>query len=728
MKNILSLVRRDVRHATRNVMASIVLFGLVIIPSLFTWFNVIASWDPFANTSNLKVAVASADDGFQGDLMPIRINVGEQVLSELRANDGLDWVITSEDDAIDGTRSGAYYAAIVLPPSFSSDMMTFYAAGADRTSIDFYTNEKKNALAPKITEQGAEGVSSQISEAFTVTLSEVVLGLVSSVSDYLSDDDTQAALTRVEARVAGIETQLRASARTADTLSSLVNTSIPLVDSAESLVSAAGDAFDDTSNAVGGGVAAVGDLKSTLEGATQSLVDALGSAAGSYDAVGARIDELYAQAGSTSASQAAALNALADSVQAQVDQLTALKATLETEVGPSLPESAQAGFSRVIASLDNSIARQEGVRDRMRQAASDIAAGNEGAQQSHAGIADAVAEAKAALTDAQSAYRDGLKPQLDQLAATLDTISADVAGIKNDLAGSSSTLSGAAGSVRSVLTGAGEATEGIAKSLNETADKFAELERALAKAADTGDLSGLSEVIGAGPSVLATSLAEPVRVERTAVFPVVGFGAGMAPLYSVLALWVGALLMTVTIRVDVSNDVLPDRPELTLTQKYLGRYGVFALVGLAQSTLLMLGLVLFVQIEPAHPILLILAGWVISLVFTIIIYTFVVAFGNAGKALAVLLLVIQISGSGGAYPLQLLPVWFQNISPFLPATYAIEALRAAVAGTYGGDFWIALGTLALFVLPALLLGLVLRRPMIPFNRGLMEALESTKLM
>ncbi|MBP6685018.1 MAG: YhgE/Pip domain-containing protein, partial [Leucobacter sp.] len=169
-----------------------------------------ASWDPFANTSNLKVAVASSDEGFQSDLMPIRINVGEQVLSELRANDGLDWVITSKDDAIDGTRSGAYYAAIVLPPSFSSDMMTFYADGADRTDIDFYTNEKKNALAPKITEQGAEGVSSQISEAFTVTLSEVALSLVSSVSDYLSDDDTQAALTRVEARVAGIETQLRA--------------------------------------------------------------------------------------------------------------------------------------------------------------------------------------------------------------------------------------------------------------------------------------------------------------------------------------------------------------------------------------------------------------------------------------------------------------------------------------------------------------------------------------
>ena len=728
MNNILTLIRRDIRHATRNVMASIVLFGLVIIPSLFTWFNVIASWDPFANTSNLKVAVASTDAGFQSDLMPIRINVGEQVLSELRANDSLDWVITSEDDAIDGTRSGDYYAAIVLPESFSSDMMTFYADGADRTSIDFYTNEKKNALAPKITEQGAEGVSAQISEAFTVTLSEVALGLVSSVSDYLGDDATQAALTRVESRIGNIATQLRSSARTAETLSTLVESSIPLVDSAQSLVEAAGGAFSDTSSAVGSGVDAVEGLKGSLQGATQSLVDALGATEASYKAVGDRIDALYAQADRVGGSQAASLNSIADSVQVQIDQASALRDTLERDVQPVLPESGQAALTRVLTSIDESIARQEGVRDRMRGAAADIASGAATAQDSHAEIAAAIAEAKQAVADAKQAYAKGLKPQLDQLAVTLDGISASVGDIRADLAGSAAGLGGAADSVRTALTESGEATAKLATSLNKTADKFGELQRAIAQAADTGDLSALSEVIGAGPSVLATSLAEPLRVDRHAVFPIVGFGAGMAPLYSVLALWVGALLMTVTIRVDVNEETLPDRPELTPTEKYLGRYGIFALVGLAQSTLLTLGLVLFVQIEPAHPFLLILAGWVVSLVFTLIIYTAVVAFGNAGKALAVLLLVIQISGSGGAYPLELLPVWFQNISPFLPATYAIEALRAAVAGTYGADFWIALGWLALFTVPTLLLGLVLRRPMIAANRKLMAALESTKLM
>ena len=374
--------------------------------------------------------------------------------------------------------------------------------------------------------------------------------------------------------------------------------------------------------------------------------------------------------------------------------------------------------------LDDAIARQQNVHDLLTQAADDIASGGAAAQASRQQILDAIDDAQAALAAAQATYDSQLKPQLDQLAATLETIGDDMATAKSDLAG----LAGASGGASTALTRAQGVTSQIATSLGEAADTFDRVQGALVKAADTGDFDELSALIGADPSVLAAALAEPVRVDRTPVYPVVSFGAGMAPLYTVLSLWVGALLMTVAIRVDVNRRTLDTSAELSPTQKYLGRYGIFALLGLAQSTLVTVGLSLFVQIDPVHPFLFILAGWVASLVFTLIIYTAVVAFGNAGKALSVLLLVIQISGSGGAYPLQLLPQWFQSVSPFLPATHAINAMRAAIAGTYGADYWVSLGLLASFILPALLLGLVLRRPLISFNRGLAEALESTKLM
>lgn len=728
MSVILRLVGRDVRHATQNVMACIVIFGLVVIPSLFTWFNVIASWDPFANTSNLKVAVASTDTGYESDLIPVRINVGEQVLSALRANDDLDWVITTEDDAIDGTKSGAYYAAIVLPQSFSADMMTFYVDGAEHTDIALYTNEKKNALAPKITEQGADGVSAQITETFTKTLSEIALSLLSSLSDFLTDDDTQAALARLQARVASLTTQLRSSAQTADMFSALFDSSIPVVNSASGLVGSAGAAFSDASGAVGSGSDAVDSLGSALRTATQGVSDALSATANSYNAVGDRIDDLYVDMDSLSGDRVTVLADLAARVQDQVDRYRTIRDALDTEVRPTLPEAAQGALDTVIAALDDAIARQQAVHDSLVQAAQDIQDDNASEQGSHQEILATIADAKTAIQNAQSAYADGLKPQLDLLSSTLSRLDSDISIVSDDLADVSSSLSGSSDSVMTAIDRGKTIADGISTSLGELADRFDELDQALGTATDTGDLSELRDIIGGDPGVLATSLGEPVRVDRTAVFPVAGFGAAMAPLYTILALWVGALLMTVTIRVDVNHNTLSGTSELTTTQKYLGRYGIFGLVGLAQSTLLTLGLILFVRIEPAHPLLMILAGWIISLVFTLIVYTAVVAFGNAGKALCVLLLVIQISGSGGAYPLQLLPDWFQNISPFLPATYAIQALRSAIGGVYAADFWISLLLLALFIVPALLLGLVLRRPLIAYNRGMSEALESTKLM
>lgn len=728
MRGILHLIRRDLRHSVMNVMAIIVMFGLVVIPSLFTWFNVLASWNPFDNTKNLTVAVASTDEGYQSDLVPIRVNVGEQVLSQLRANDQLNWVITSEDDAIDGTKAGRYYAAIVLPKSFSADMLTFYADGAERTELAYYTNEKKNALAPKITGQGAEGVSAQISEVFTETLSDVALSLISSLSDYLTDADTQAALARVESRVGSLAAQLRSGAQTADMFGALVQGTIPLAQSASALVSGAGSAFGDAADAAGSGAGAVQQLAGTLQQATGAIADALAQTAAGYEAVGTSIDDLYAQLGTLSGDQSAALTTLAARVQQQIDGATTLRTTLVDDVRPQLPAAGQQALDDVVAQLDRAILRQQAVHDSLVQAAQDITAGNADAQASHQQVKDLIAQAKDAIAQAQNSYSGTLKPQLDALGSTLATIDDDVSAVRGDLSQAAAGLSGASDSVVATLQGAQGVTARLSTALTDAAGRFDGVQQAIARAVQTGDLAGLSEVIGSDPSVLATSLAEPVRVDRVAVFPVVSFGAGMAPLYIVLALWVGALLMTVAIRVDVGRDTLPGDPDLTPTQKYLGRYGIFALTGLAQSTLLIGGLILFVRISPAHPFLLLLAGWVTSLVFTLIIYTFVVAFGNAGKALAVLLLVIQISGSGGAYPLQLLPAWFQNISPFLPATHAISAIRSAIAGTYGADFWVSLGLLLAFTLPTLLLGLVLRRPLISFNRGLVDAMASTKLM
>ena len=150
MKTIWKLFVGDIRRITSNVVSIIIVIGLVVIPGIFTWFNVAASWDPFANTGNLKFAVANEDDGYRSDLIPVKINIGDQVVNTLRSNDQLDWTFTTKKEAINGTKSGKYYAAVVIPKNFSTRMMTFFASDGNHAEIAYYNNEKtrpfKNTL------------------------------------------------------------------------------------------------------------------------------------------------------------------------------------------------------------------------------------------------------------------------------------------------------------------------------------------------------------------------------------------------------------------------------------------------------------------------------------------------------------------------------------------------------------------------------------------------------
>ena len=161
MKLIWKIFVRDVRQATRNVIAVIVAMGLVIVPALYAWYNIAASWDPYGNTKALKVAVANVDKGYKSGLMPITINVGETVTSTLRANHDLDWQFVDRAKAIDGVNSGEYYAALIIPKSFSSDMMTLFSPKIKHAKLEYYLNEKINPIAPHITDQGGAGFGFQ---------------------------------------------------------------------------------------------------------------------------------------------------------------------------------------------------------------------------------------------------------------------------------------------------------------------------------------------------------------------------------------------------------------------------------------------------------------------------------------------------------------------------------------------------------------------------------------
>lgn len=723
MTGIWQMFRADLRRVTRNVMSVIVLCGLIVIPSAFTWFNVIASWEPFDNTKNLRVAVASVDEGYTSSLIPLHINVGSLVESSLRANDQMDWVITSKEDAVAGTESGDYYAAMVLPEDFSERMLTFYTAGSPRTEIEYYTNDKSNPLAPLITSQGADDLSAKINAEFTKELDNVALSIISSLANSLDDPESQAAFSRLETQIGAISGQLRSAAGTATMFTSLLTSTVPLANSAVSLLDAVDSEFSSANGRVQQGLGASNDVQRAIDTATQALSTAFAASDARLDQLASQVNSLFSTIGSQAGSAASAINGVANQVGDLVAEHKQFRDQLKEFVA-ELPAEDQAAFDPILDEINAAIAREEAVQTRLTSAAGDVTAGNDRAQATRAAILDDIAQARAALSRADSTYLNEIKPLLDELAATLVELGNTFGSLSGDL---SFVGDIAEGSV-SMLEAAATDTSALAEALTKSADTFATVQQALSEAIDSGDVQKLAKVIGSDPATLAAALSQPIGVDRIAVYPVVSFGAGMAPLYTALSLWVGALLLAVTLRVEPPTRAFDGAPELKLHQQFLGRYGIFALVGLAQSTLVFLGNIIIVGLDPVHPFLFMLTGWTSSLVFTFVIYTLVVSFSDAGKALAVFLLVIQVAGAGGAYPLPLLPEWFQNVSPFLPATHTIDAIRASLAGIYQGDYWVAMGWLVFFLVPAGLVGLALRKPLIGFNQKMEGMLQSTKLM
>lgn len=727
MGNAARIVRSDFKSLFANVMSTIIVVGLVVMPSIFAWYNVIACWNVFDNTGNLTVAVANVDDGYESELVPLRVNVGERVVSALRANDEIDWTFTTEEDAVDGARSGRYYAAVVIPEGFSKDMLTLYSDDVQHAKIVYYANEKKSAIAPKITDKGADSVSYQVNEVFAQTLSEVALGIAESVSSFADEADADGRIAAVSGQVRDMGAQADRMASVLELYSSLAGASQALVSDSGKLIASAQGAADDAGAAASQGTSSASAMVAAVKGSVDDLSTALGASDEAFAEVSAASGALFDAASAGAVQGAAGLRGQAEALDAQIARYRDLAARLE-ELRGSLPSESQPALDAVVARLNAVAGLMEGMRDNLAAAAGKLEAGNADVQAERAEVERLADEARQSSEALATSFDSGLKPSLQQLADSAGVLAATMGDGLDSLRAAGADLSSSAGSAANVLGGARTEVDEAAQKLRETARELDALGSAVDEALAAGDAGALRAVLGADAQLLSRALAAPVGIEREAVFPAENFGSAMAPLYTTLALFIGSLLILVVVKPTVSERTREQLDDPQPRQLFMGRFGVLAFLSLAQTTVMGLGNLLFLQVQVAEPLLFMLCFWIAGLVFTFLIYALVAAFANLGKAVAVLLLIIQVTGCGGSFPLQLLPPFVQALSPWLPATHVVNAMRAAMFGTYGGDFWTEIGLLLLFLIPAALVGLVLRGPLAKFMTWYVEQVESSKLV
>ena len=332
-------------------------------------------------------------------------------------------------------------------------------------------------------------------------------------------------------------------------------------------------------------------------------------------------------------------------------------------------------------------------------------------------ISDLLGNARVALTEI-------VYPSIDTLLTNLQDSLGDLSSILLD-------LSDVMGKVPPIVNELGNTFWAVNNALVQVKELIGNYRTRIADAlgvlnGDTDDtrLQQVLDFMNVDPQSIAEFFASPVTIRSESVYPVESYGAAMAPFYTMLAIWVGCIILNAILKVDTPIELIG----ATTGQKFFGRYLIFALLSLIQTMVIMTGDLVIFGMDCAHPGLFILSGVVTSLTCSMVAYSMAIAFGNIGKALFVVFLIIQIAGSGGSYPIELLPDFFQQVYLFFPFPYAINAMREAIAGLYHNNYLIYLLQLLLFFGVGLFVGLVLKRPLDGINRYMNDQLDKSEMM
>lgn len=726
MKNVWKIFQRDMMRVRNNVIALVVIIGISVVPCLYAWFNIAASWDPYSNTGNLKVAVASVDEGYEGSLIPIEINIGDKVLSALRENTQMEWVFTTEEKATSGVKSGKYYAAIVIPKDFSNKMMSVFSEKVEKPEITYYSNAKENAIAPKVTDKGAGAVQRQVNEVFIETVSDTTLTVLQAVSNMTQASGAETIVDNLNTNLNQIAGDLTASAGLLESFSDmtgsaqkLLNSTTEFLQTVQQQTKESRQTFQETSKTFSG-------LDDSMDAAADSVGTALKSAENVYDQMDQVISGAFSDESADAQQIASTLDTLAGQIGNVVTAYTSVRDSVAA-VADKYPETSPL-VDAIVVRMDTSIQQQKNLQSKLQDSAKGLRDATTDLGTARSELKDLAAKNRENMSGMSASYKSSVQKSLNQLSASLTSSKQEISSLLSQLDQSANGIYKLTDTADSDLSEIQKVLGDSGELLTEASDRIADTTARLDEMEASGDFSELKALISGDKSAISTFLAAPVSLDTHKIYEIANYGSSMAPFYSVLSIWIGGIVLVAMLKVNVSENCTKGLKNVKLHQIYFGRFITFMIVGLFQSTLIALGDLLYLGIQCEHPFLFLLGCWFSSLVFVNIIYTLTVSLGDIGKAVSVILLVVQVAGTGGTFPIEVAPSFFRAVYPLLPFTHSMAALRETVGGMYGMNYWIDLGKLAIFLGISLIVGLVLRKPIIKANDAFTEKLEETKLM
>ncbi|MDF9448875.1 phage infection protein [Bacillus toyonensis] len=952
MKQIWRIYKTDLRNVAKHWAAIVIVLGLMILPSLYAWFNIKASWDPYGNTKEVPIAVSNQDAG--SNLRGKDINIGKEIVDSLKKNKNLGWKFVDEKQAIYGVERGDYYASITIPKDFSEKIATVLDENPKKPELDYYVNEKVNAIAPKITAKGASGITEEISKNFVKTANGEIFKIFNDLGIDL--ETNLPSIEKVKDLVFKLEAQF-------PEMNTLMDKALDDATRAEDIVKVAQKDLPVVESVINDGQEALANLDKFFARQDQTLKNAPGKirndlvvAQGVMDSAAAFTDFLmnpgvdlnipdlsgmnglpefpakpdlsklnsdgykniaqsinqtvnnvlsssragtaYAQSvmdglqnGSVDPEIAKKnISTISNNLQTHIDNLSyvidvmaRLEQGAQTEFGQNFFKTRKEHLTDIKngqQDLNNRFKRlndlistgqevKQDVRDGINQKLNETNALIDRAEKDYnetfvADYKKAVSTVDQAKADANAAY-DNAKADYDKVKNGIEGAKADLQKAKedvknrgiNDLDSTKVALNSLNGQFQSgisliddmipvlestnkvladvnsdknlnngiaklnkaksslqkgveatnkgitLLNNGQKPTKDVIESINnaakggsaqltdvlstydseivpnfntaiartkemsknttqilndadkklpdvkklledsskglvdgrkkladikadmpETEKKIKELADKIRDFESEEDLKDIIRLLKNDVEKQSDYFANPVNLKENKLFAMPNYGSAMSPFYTVLALWVGALLMVSLLTVEVHEEGANYKSH----EVYFGRLLTFLTIGLSQAFIVSMGDIFLLGTYVVDKFWFVLFSLFIGGVFVCIVYSLVSIFGNVGKSMAIILLVLQVAGSGGTFPIQMTPAFFQALYPFLPFTYAISAIRETVGGMLWDIVTRDLLVLSVFVVVMIVAALLLKTPINKSSEKFVENAKGSKII
>lgn len=328
------------------------------------------------------------------------------------------------------------------------------------------------------------------------------------------------------------------------------------------------------------------------------------------------------------------------------------------------------------------------------------------------------------LKGTEYTFENDIRPNVDACLQSLTDVVGNISNLLNSLSRTIAGMGNVFDALQVSLTSAQDSLTKTSDLLGLISDRLTEATGKVEDVEHSQELTIIMNTLSGDPEKYSDFFSEPVQITDNVIYPVENYGSAVTPFYTTLSIWVGALVLAAILKTKAKSSKYPGA---TQTELFFGRYIIYFILSQAQTLVTVLGDLYYFKVQCLNPFLFWFACAFTSMVFSLLIYSLVLAFGDVGKAIAVVAVVIQIAGSSGTYPIELLPDFFQKVYLFFPFPYAINAMRETIGGLYDGAFALYLLELSIFIVVALVIGLLIRKPFRRLNKFMHRRMEDSRL-